>query len=128
MLTALETRLVAASLVLSLLAAACGWHKLIVHQRDTWKQAAITAQAAFTAEQGAFRTSETNRAAEFTADKAAVTRAGAACDGRVAQARASAGAIKTLVEKPNAVDPKTGCPDPGLYGAGELWNAIAPAH
>ena len=127
MLGALETRLLAAATALALLAAAFGWHKMVVHQRDVWKQAAVTSEAAFAAEQGAFHASERNRATEFTADKAAVTGAASACDVRVAQTRAAASAIRTLVEKPNATDPKTGCPDPGLYGSGELWNAIAPA-
>jgi hypothetical protein len=126
MLAAWQVRLAGAAIAAALLAAAFGWHKVVVHDRDRWRQAATTAQAALTAEQGAFRAATQNRAAEFTADKAAAAGAATACDARVAQARASAGAIKTLVEKTDATDPKTGCPVPGLYGADELQRAIAP--
>lgn len=71
-------------------------------------------------------TSEQRRDTEYRAAAASLSAAESACAVRVAEAHRSADRIRTLVEKPHATDPKTGCPVRALLRAGELRDAIRP--
>jgi hypothetical protein len=130
MLESFAAKLGVGASVLAILTAIIGidvaWHKQTTAELETWKAAALGSEAAFGVERGVLLADRRSRDTERGADIAAVSGDAAACDARIAKVRASDAAITTLLEKPHATDPKTGCPVPGLYSAGELWNAIAP--
>lgn len=68
--------------------------------------------------------SEAGRKAEFAGATAGAAETETACLARVAAAQASAGRIRNLMEKPRAIDPKTGCPVRALLDAGQLRAAL----
>src|SRR3954471_24472011 len=115
----------AIAVILSVLGGAA-WHKHVVTQRnDAWAQVRNLGERLKLSDAAA-RASEANRKTEHTAAVSALADAGKACDARVAEARRSAGAIKTIVEKPHAVDPASHCPVPDLVPARELRDALQP--
>lgn len=88
-------------------------------------QAALVAEKAVSAGlRASVATAEQRRATEYAAATAALSEAEQACTTRVAEAHRSADAIRSLMEKPVAKDPKTGCPIAGLLGARELRDAL----
>lgn len=120
----LQAKLIGLGVLLALLTSALAWHKIVVTQRDTWQQAALTSEAAFASERASFAAEKANRDTERTSDQTAVSEAATACDQRVAEARRSASVIRTIVEKPVASDPITHCPVADLVGADELRSAL----
>lgn len=96
------------------------------HERDGWYRNAKAWEAYGRAEQAAFRESERLRGVEQRRAVTALDEASKACSARVARARASAAAIRTIVTKEVPHDAQ-GCPVRELVDAGELRNALRPA-
>lgn len=94
--------------------------------RDEWRDKAREWIAYGRAEKRAFDESERLRRVEYGQGVRALNDAAALCDTRVARARASAAAIKTIVTKEVPRDPQ-GCPVRVLVDPSELREAIAPA-
>lgn len=71
--------------------------------------------------------SEDKRAVEYSRAVEDAGVASDACAARVAAAHRSADKIRSILEKPHATDPATGCPARALIGAGELRDALQPS-
>lgn len=90
-----------------------------------WEATAGDYLAAAQAWEQHFRASEKNRGKEGETARRAVSEAAQACDARVARARASARAIKEIVNAPVPTDPR-GCPVRGRVDARSLSDALTP--
>lgn len=114
--------------IAALLIAGGGWYSHariegLTANRDAWKTNAKGWEAYGKAEHAAFAESERLRA---VADKRAVSaldEAQSACTARVARARASAAAIRSIVTKPVKLD-AVNCPVREVVGSDELRRAI----
>lgn len=130
-LTFLKSRLGVGCIVAALVLGAIGVQTLRANHYKASAEATAKALTAEKATSAALRASvaaaETNRKAEYANATAAAGGAETQCLARVAAAHTSAGKIRTLVEKPHAPDPTTGCPARALLGAGELRDALRPA-
>ena len=93
--------------------------------RDAWREKAQGWIAYGRAEKKAFDESERLRGVENGRAVEALNEAGQACSARVARARASAAAIRTIVTKEPRRDPQ-GCPLRELVPVGELRDALTP--
>lgn len=102
------------------------WHKQVVRDRDDAKAQVAVLTASVNAYKSALKKSEELRRVESEAAKQALLNSRKDADRRVAEARRSAGAIKKIVEKPHAIDPK-GCPVPDVVSTDELRDALQPA-
>lgn len=92
---------------------------------DRWKGEAATAETLRAGWEASFRRSEKLRVQEETEAVASITDAAAACDARVARAKASQAAIQSIVHKEPRHDPQ-GCPVRELVDPRQLRNALRP--
>jgi hypothetical protein len=84
------------------------------------------ARASAASSESALKASEKSRASEYANARKEVSDAESACAARVAAAVKSGAAIRHIVEKPVAIDPKSHCPARSVIGAGELRDALQP--
>lgn len=118
----LASRIGRAALVLALVAAVVGLQTLrLAHAKADLAHARVVAEQA----RAVVALSEDRRKAEHADAVRGLEQAEGACQARVAEAHRAAQAIRTLVEKPHAMDPN-GCPVRRLLDAGELRDAIRP--
>jgi hypothetical protein len=111
---------------LALILAAGGYLVWIHADRDHWRGEAETWKVAAARYKAAHAASESRRAAEAGQAVKAVSEAEIACDARVAQARRSAQAIRTIIEREVPRDPN-GCPVRQLVDPDSLRDALRPA-
>lgn len=92
-----------------------------------WKKSAEQWQDSSTAWEASFHKAEGLRVNETVAARAAVDEDAKACETRVAEARRSAQALKTLLAKETKLDPATHCPVRVLLPTSGLQDALQPA-
>lgn len=112
--------------IIAVLAGGFGWHKHVVAQRDHAQGEVTRLEGELKTAKAAVEASERLRRLESDVAKEALKDARDDADARVKEARRSAGAIKKIVEKPHAIDPK-GCPVPDVVSTDELRDALQPA-
>lgn len=98
-----------------------------VGQIASWKTSSDKWQAAAEGWEDSFHKGEALRGQETTAARAAVDDDAKACETRVAEARRSAQALKTLLAKETKIDPATHCPVRMLLPASGLQDALQPS-
>jgi hypothetical protein len=90
-------------------------------------RAEITREKARTAAwEASYRQAEANRLTERETATTATIEADARCDARVATARQSGNAIRTIIERPVTHDQATGCPVRERVPADRLRDALKP--